>query len=74
LDVLTEAARRVPGCYGSRLTGAGFGGCTVSLVDTDAIDRFRRDVAEAYHAATGRETTIYICRASEGVGRALSES
>lgn len=74
LDILTEAARRVPGCYGSRLTGAGFGGCTVSLVHTDAIDRFRLDVAEAYRAATGRETTIYICRASEGVGRALSES
>jgi galactokinase len=73
LDILTEAARRVPGCYGSRLTGAGFGGCTVSLVDTDAVDRFRQDVAEAYRTATGRETTIYICRASNGVGRALSE-
>ena len=70
LDVLVEAAQRVPGCYGSRLTGAGFGGCTVSLVEATAVERFRRDVAAAYREATGRATTIYVCRASDGVGRA----
>src|SRR5262245_5302024 len=48
LDILVEAARRVSGCYGSRLTGAGFGGCTVSLVDTSAIEPFQREVAAAY--------------------------
>jgi len=73
LDALVEAARRVPGCHGSRLTGAGFGGCTVSLVEASAVERFRRDVAAAYHADTGRDTTIYICRASDGVGRAQPE-
>jgi galactokinase len=73
MDVLVEAAQEVNGCYGSRLTGAGFGGCTVSLVDSSAVDRFQHDVAAAYRAATGRETTIYVCRASDGVGRAVPE-
>ena len=73
MDVLVEAAQRVPGCYGSRLTGAGFGGCTVSLVDRAAVGRFQHDVAAAYRAATGRATTIYVCRASDGVGRAVPE-
>ncbi len=63
----------MPGCYGSRLTGAGFGGCTVSLVEVSAVERFRQDVTAAYQAATGREATIYVCRASDGVGRALPE-
>jgi galactokinase len=70
LDVLVEAARQVPGCYGARLTGAGFGGCTVSLVEATAVGAFQREVAAAYRAATGRDTTIYVCRASDGVGRA----
>jgi galactokinase len=73
IDVLVEAARQVPGCHGSRLTGAGFGGCTVSLVDQSAVEGFQRQVAAAYRQATGRETTIYVCRASDGVGRAVPE-
>jgi galactokinase len=73
MDALVEAAQRVPGCYGSRLTGAGFGGCTVSLVEQAAVERFEREVSAAYKAATGRETTIYVCRASDGVGRAVPE-
>ena len=73
MDTLVAAAQRIPGCYGSRLTGAGFGGCTVSLVQEHQVEQFKRDVAAAYRAATGRETTIYVCRASDGVGRALPE-
>jgi len=73
MDTLVAAAQRVPGCYGSRLTGAGFGGCTVSLVQEGQVERFKHDVAAAYREATGRDTTIYICRASDGVGRALPE-
>ena len=72
-DVLVDAAQRVPGCYGSRLTGAGFGGCTVSLVDRPAVGRFQKEVAAVYQQATGRATTIYVCRASDGVGRATPE-
>jgi galactokinase len=73
IDALVAAAQAVPGCYGSRITGAGFGGCTVSLVEQHAVEQFRADVAAAYHAHTGRDATIYACRASGGVGRALSE-
>ena len=73
LDVLVEAAQRQPGCYGARLTGAGFGGCTVSLVERGAVAAFEQAVAAAYRSATGLETTIYSCRASSGVGRAAAE-
>lgn len=73
MDVLVAAAQRVPGCYGSRLTGAGFGGCTVSLVERQAVQRFQHDVAVAYRAATGGEPAIYVCRASDGVKRAIPE-
>jgi galactokinase len=71
MDALVAAAQARPGCYGSRLTGAGFGGCTVSLVADGAVEQFRSDVAAAYKAETGRTATIYDCRAMDGVGRAL---
>ena len=73
MDTLVDAAQQVPGCYGSRLTGAGFGGCSVSLVDRSAVGRFQKEVAAVYQQATGRATTIYVCRASDGVGRATPE-
>jgi galactokinase len=73
MDALVAAAQAVSGCYGSRLTGAGFGGCSVSLVRQDAVERFKTEVAAAYKQATGRDTTIYVCRASDGVGRALPQ-
>jgi galactokinase len=69
MDSLVASAQRVSGCYGSRLTGAGFGGCTVSLVDVDAVERFRHEVAANYLASTGRSATIYVTQASDGVGR-----
>ncbi|MBK9944808.1 MAG: galactokinase [Kouleothrix sp.] len=73
MDTLVAAAQAVPGCYGSRMTGAGFGGCTVSLVAASAVAHFKHAVAAAYRQATGRDTTIYICRASDGVGLATPE-
>jgi galactokinase len=60
LDELAAATRAVDGCYGSRITGAGFGGCTVSLV-TDAAVEPVRAAAEALGA------TVYVCKASDGV-------
>jgi galactokinase len=73
MDLLVDAAQRAPGCYGSRLTGAGFGGCTVSLVREDTVEAFTEEVQRAYRDSTGRSATIYICRAVGGVGRATME-
>ena len=70
LEAMVEIADRQPGVYGSRLTGGGFGGCTVSLVDAEHSAEFQRRVAEAYHAKTGIHTDIYLCQASQGAGAA----
>jgi len=67
LDILVEAARKVPGVYGSRLTGAGFGGCTVSLVGREAVPEFQTRVAKEYERATAKEPAIYVCRPAQGV-------
>ena len=67
LEVIAEAAQEVEGAYGTRITGAGFGGCTVSLVDEEAVEDFRRHVAEKYEAATGIVPQIYACHAEGGV-------
>lgn len=70
MDLLVATAQQLDGCYGSRLTGAGFGGCTVSLVERGAVDRFAAGLQQEYRRVTGRNATIYVCRASNGVGRA----
>lgn len=66
LDALVEAARQLPGCLGSRLTGAGFGGCTVNLVDEKQAEAFVTELKEKYLEATGKSADVYICRASQG--------
>jgi galactokinase len=66
LDTLAEEARKVEGVLGSRMTGAGFGGCTVSLVHKDAIDRFITEVGAAYHAKTGLKPDFYLGEVGDG--------
>jgi len=68
LDVMAALAQSLPGCYGARLTGAGFGGCTVNLVAGDAVEAFARDLAIGYTQKTGLKPEIYICRAADGAG------
>lgn len=66
LDALVEAALAVEGCFGSRLTGAGFGGCSVAILRPDAIEQFREEVPRRYLEATGRETEVMIFRPAGG--------
>lgn len=69
LDALVQAARTVPGVFGSRMTGAGFGGSTVSMVAIGAVEEFKRTVAAKYTEATGMKSTIRVCQASDGARR-----
>ena len=66
LDLLTDLALSIEGVIGSRMTGAGFGGCTVSIVHEDALETFRTLVTKEYHKQTGIEPEIYLCNVSGG--------
>jgi galactokinase len=70
LDLLVEIASSVPGVLGARLTGAGFGGCTVNLVREEAIDALIKAVEERYPKETGLTPEIYVCSAVNGAERA----
>jgi galactokinase len=67
IDILVEITRGLPGCYGARLTGGGFGGCTVNLVEERYAEGFIQALSAAYQQRTGREAQVYLCRASAGV-------
>jgi galactokinase len=67
LDTLVEIASRIPGCFGARLTGAGFGGCTVNLVEETQSESFIRALKTGYQKATGRTANIFTCKPSDGV-------
>lgn len=69
LDTMVEIARGVPGVYGSRMTGAGFGGCTVSLVRTEAIPATIGALEAQYPRRTGKTPHVYVVRPSDGAGR-----
>lgn len=66
LDVLVELAWKQPGTLGARMTGAGFGGCTVNLVRAGAAEAFAEAVRRGYQDALGLRAEIYVCRASDG--------
>ncbi len=65
-DALAEIAWSCPGVLGSRMTGGGFGGCTVSIVDGDAVERFKNSIQEEYRRRTGLEAEIYAASAGDG--------
>jgi galactokinase len=69
LDAMVDIASSVPGVVGARMTGAGFGGCTVNLVRPDAVDALRAAVLDRYPARTGLTPMILPVRAAPGVGR-----
>ncbi len=66
VDVLVELAWSIPGVIGSRITGGGFGGCTVSIVENDAVDRFIETIGPAYKEKTGNEAEFYVVDIGEG--------
>ncbi len=69
VDVLVDAAWAVPGVIGSRITGGGFGGCTVSIVENDAVERFKTDVEKAYEEKCGMKAEFYVVDIGDGAGR-----
>jgi galactokinase len=69
LDLMVDLASKQEGVYGARMTGAGFGGCTVNLVDAGFAAQFQQRVAAAYSAEMGRRPETYVCEASAGAGR-----
>lgn len=66
LDCLVEIARQLPGIHGARLTGAGFGGCTVNLVDEKLAEGFIQGLQAGYLEQIGRQASVYLCKASQG--------
>jgi galactokinase len=66
LDVMVDLANNFPGCIGSRMTGGGFGGCTINLVLTTQVEQFAIQIREGYQGATGIAPEIYSCAASDG--------
>jgi galactokinase len=69
IDSLVELEWKCPGVLGSRMTGGGFGGCTVSIVKNDAVDSFIRNVGSEYTRITGRTASFYTVDTSDGAGR-----
>ncbi|MBN2310855.1 MAG: galactokinase, partial [Candidatus Hydrogenedentes bacterium] len=66
LDAMTEVARAIPGCFGARMTGAGFGGCTVNLVASDAADAFSERLMREYQARTGMAGAVIVSSPAPG--------
>ena len=66
LNVMVNVAQTLDGCYGARLTGAGFGGCTVNLVAIEKVDKFVDALSKGYERETGLHPEIYVTRASNG--------
>jgi galactokinase len=67
LDTMVDLARQIEGVYGARMTGGGFGGCTINLVKADRVAEFTQDVARGYEEATGVVPAIHVCSTAEGV-------
>ena len=69
IDILVDLAWQVDGVIGSRITGGGFGGCTVSIVNNDAVDTFMEQVGAGYHKKTGIEAEFYVVEIGDGARR-----
>jgi galactokinase len=70
IDTLVEIQQNASGCLGARMTGGGFGGCTVALVQDDAVPAVVEAIQAQYPARTGKTPQVYVCRATDGAGLA----
>jgi galactokinase len=68
IDFLVDTAIGIPGCYGARMTGGGFGGCTVNLVAPDAVEHFQKLIRMRYQERFRIDPAIFRCHPSEGAG------
>ncbi|MGA8027011.1 MAG: galactokinase [Bryobacteraceae bacterium] len=69
IDFLVDTAIKIPGVYGSRMTGGGFGGCTVNLVEPNRAEKFRERLSEAYQQRYNKAPAFYDCKPAAGAGR-----
>jgi galactokinase len=72
LDTMVDIAAAVEGVHGARMTGGGFGGCTINLVRADSVEQFKRTVSRGYERATGLAPEIFVCSAAGGASRYIS--
>ncbi|HEY6935758.1 MAG TPA: galactokinase [Terriglobales bacterium] len=70
LDLLVDLAGKQQGVYGARMTGGGFGGCTINLVEAGEVEAFRKAVSRGYREAAGKTARIYVSKAAAGAGEA----
>ena len=68
IDILVDLAQAMPGVVGSRITGGGFGGCTVSIVENDQVDAFIETVGAVYEKRTGIKAEFYVVDIGQGAG------
>ncbi|RZK36241.1 MAG: galactokinase [Hymenobacter sp.] len=73
LDTLVELSRQAPGCFGARMMGGGFGGCTINLVATDKVKDFLAHMKQGYHDQLGLKLDTYVTTLADGVGELLNE-
>ena len=66
IDILVDLAQAMPGVLGSRITGGGFGGCTVSIVKDEAVDRFIETIGQTYKDKVGHEAEFYVVEIGDG--------
>jgi len=68
LNILVDIASKLEGVFGARMTGGGFGGCTINMVAAGAVEAFQARIIERYQASTGKAPAVYVCSAAEGAG------
>ena len=70
-DILAELAWTIPGVIGSRITGGGFGGCTVSIVKDASVDEFKEKLTKAYEEKVGKTPEFYVVSIGDGPSRLI---